>query len=40
MVDPVNHVSLFYTQEILGMPKVYSEIHPKLRDLAYIGLRS
>lgn len=40
MVDPVNHISLFYVQEILGMPKVYSEVHPRLRDLAYIGLRS
>ena len=35
LVDTTNHVSLFYTQHIAGFPKVYSEIHPKIRDLAY-----
>lgn len=35
LVDPVNHVSIFYTHEILGMIEAYSEIHPTLRDLAY-----
>ena len=38
LVDPVNHISIFYVQHILGFPKVYSEIHPKLRDLAYEGI--
>ncbi|MBR1585659.1 MAG: beta-lactamase family protein [Clostridia bacterium] len=38
LIDPVNHVSIFYTQEILGMIKVYSEIHPMLRNLAYEAL--
>lgn len=35
LVDTTNHISLFYTQHIAGFPKVYSEIHPKIRDLAY-----
>lgn len=35
LVDPIHHVSIFYAQHIAGFPKVYSEIHPKLRDLAY-----
>ncbi len=38
LADPVNHISIFYVQHILGFPKVYSEIHPKLRDLAYEGI--
>lgn len=35
LVDPINHISIFYAQHIFGFPKVYSEIHPKIRDLAY-----
>ncbi len=35
LIDPVNHISIFYAQHILGFPKVYHEIHPKIRDLAY-----
>ncbi|HBI71607.1 MAG TPA: hypothetical protein DDY59_00255 [Lachnospiraceae bacterium] len=35
LVDPINHISIFYAQHIMGFPKVYSEIHPKIRDLAY-----
>lgn len=35
LVDPINHVSMFYTHEILGMLEAYSEIHPTVRDLAY-----
>lgn len=35
LVDPIHQVSIFYVQEILGMLKVYSEIHPTIRDLAY-----
>lgn len=35
LVDPVNHVSIFYVQEILGMMEAYSDIHPAIRDLAY-----
>ena len=38
LADPVNHISIFYAQEILGMLRVYSEIHPRLRDLAYEAL--
>lgn len=38
LIDPVNHISIFYAQEILGMLKVYSEIHPMLRNLAYEAL--
>jgi len=35
VIDPFNHISIFYTQHIVGYPKVYSEIHPVIRDLAY-----
>jgi CubicO group peptidase (beta-lactamase class C family) len=35
LVDPFHHISIFYTQHIIGFPKVYHEIHPKIRDLAY-----
>ncbi len=35
LIDPVNHISIFYAQHIIGFPKVYHEIHPKLRDIAY-----
>ncbi len=35
LIDPVNHISVFYTHEIIGMITAYSEIHPKIRDLVY-----
>lgn len=35
LVDPINHISVFYAHEILGMLEAYSEIHPTLRDLIY-----
>lgn len=35
LIDPENRVSVFYAQAILGLPRVYSEIHPRLRDLVY-----
>jgi CubicO group peptidase (beta-lactamase class C family) len=35
VVDPINNISIFYSQHIIGFPKVYFEIHPKVRDLAY-----
>lgn len=38
IIDPINRISLFYVQHILGFPTVYSEIHPEIRDLAYEGL--
>lgn len=40
LIDPQNHVCMFYAQQVLGMSKAYSEIHPTIRDLAYEGLRS
>ncbi|MCR5656794.1 MAG: beta-lactamase family protein [Butyrivibrio sp.] len=40
MADPINKVSIFYAQHIMGFPVVYSEIHPKLRDLVYEGLEA
>lgn len=39
LVDPVNHVSVLYAQEILGMIRSYSEIHPVLRNLIYEALK-
>lgn len=38
LVDPVNHVSVFYAHEILGMMEAYGEIHPAIRDLTYEAL--
>ena len=38
LVDPINHIGIFYTHEILGMIEAYSEIHPTLRDLTYEAL--
>jgi CubicO group peptidase (beta-lactamase class C family) len=35
LIDPVNHISIFYAHEILGMITAYSEIHPSVRDLVY-----
>lgn len=35
LVDTVNHISIFYAQHVVGYPKAYHEIHPKIRDLAY-----
>lgn len=35
LIDPFNHISIFYAQHIMNFPRVYSEIHPKIRDLAY-----
>ena len=38
MIDPENHVSVYYAQQVLGMIKSYNEIHPMIRDLVYEGL--
>lgn len=35
LIDPKNGISLFYAQAILGLPGVYSDIHPRIRDLVY-----
>ena len=35
LVDPKNGISLFYAQAILGLRGVYSDIHPRIRDLVY-----
>ena len=35
VVDPFNHISIFYAQHVMGFPRAYSEIHPTIRDLAY-----
>ncbi len=37
-IDPENHISIFYAQEVLGMMKAYDEIHPTIRDLVYEAL--
>jgi len=38
IIDPVNHLSAFYVQHVLEMGPVFDEIHPRLRDLLYLGL--
>ena len=35
LIDPINHISIFYAHEILGMLAAYSEIHPTIRDFVY-----
>ena len=40
LIDPVNHISVYYAQQILNMIKAYSEIHPAIRDLVYEGLEA
>ena len=38
VVDPFNHISIFYVHHILDFFEVYSVIHPRIRDLVYKGL--
>ncbi len=38
LIDPSNRLSIFYAQEVLGMIKAYTEVHPTIRDLVYEGL--
>ena len=38
LMDPVNHISVYYAQQILNMLKSYTEIHPAVRDLIYESL--
>lgn len=35
LVDPVNHISIFYAQHVTDFVTAYWEIHPKVRDLVY-----
>ena len=38
VIDPFNHVSIFYAQHVMNFFQVYSEVHPRVRDLVYKGL--
>jgi CubicO group peptidase (beta-lactamase class C family) len=38
LVDPFNHVSIFYVEHVLNFFEVYGVIHPRVRDLVYKGL--
>jgi len=40
LIDPVNHISIYYGQQVLGMFKSYAEIHPAVRDLVYDALEA
>ena len=35
LVDPINHISIFYAQHVMGFGEAYFTIHPQIRDLAY-----
>lgn len=35
LADPTNHISIFYAQHVTGYLAVYTEIQPRIRDLAY-----
>lgn len=39
LIDPINHINIFYAHEILGMITAYTEIHPTIRDLVYMALK-
>ncbi len=39
VIDPFNHVSIFYVEHILNFFEGYSVIHPRVRDLVYKGLQ-
>ena len=39
LIDPENHLSVFYAQQVLNMRRAYGEIHPTLRDLVYECIR-
>ena len=38
IADPKNQLSAFYVQHVLDMGPVFEVIHPRLRDLIYLGL--
>ena len=38
VIDPFNHISIFYAQQVMACEKAYSEIHPTIRDLTYEAL--
>ena len=38
VIDPMNHVCIFYAQHVMGFFDVYGTIHPRVRDLVYKGL--
>ena len=38
VVDPFNHVGIFYVEHILNFFEGYSVIHPRVRELVYKGL--
>lgn len=35
LIDPENHLSIFYAQHVLGHPAAYDVIHPFIRNAAY-----
>ena len=35
IVDPFNHIGIFYVEHILNFFEVYRVIHPRVRDLIY-----
>lgn len=39
MIDPDNRIAYVYAQHVKGYGRVYSEVHPALRDLTYEALR-
>lgn len=38
MIDPMNHISIFYAQHVMSFNTAYFVIHPKVRDLTYEAL--
>ena len=38
LVDPFNHIGIFYVEHVLNFFEGYSVIHPRVRDLVYKGL--
>ncbi|MEX1377248.1 MAG: serine hydrolase domain-containing protein [Eubacteriales bacterium] len=38
LIDPINNISIYYAQQVLGCLSAYYTIHPKIRDLTYEAL--
>lgn len=38
VIDPENHIAVFYAQHVLNCGRCYSEFHPAIRDLIYEAL--
>ena len=38
LIDPIHHLTIFYAQHTLAYDAVFTEVHPRIRDLVYEAL--